>query len=295
MSQNCGCWVDYYGEKACGAAPTHAVVCDGDVIGLLCRSHSREDCRDAHLRRGFIQKIHHDAMNASGDWRVEPTVESLHCEACKQRLPIDKYPGRKCPECQRAAMIADATDRQTAAMTSLHRTIEEFKERQIMATNQTPAASPGIIDRTVSAATAIGLDDMTLRMTARQIRKLAKAPLTAGLAARLKVAKPREFTRAVTAFLNSDLGDAALSVVLGGIVRYAPFVPEKYRESLSRELVVDGGAAVLDFAADIVMGPVRDALSGASSLLADPNVASALRDGGIKVESVATVGAEVAR
>ncbi len=157
----------------------------------------------------------------------------------------------------------------------------------------TAQKSDSIIDRASAVATAVGVNDMALRAAARQIRKLAKAPLIAGLKARLGVKNPREFTRAVTAFLDSDLGDAALSVTLGGIIRYAPFVPEEYRDRLSHELVVDGGAAALDFAAEIVMAPVRDALAGASGLLANPNVSAALRDGGIRVESVTAEKATV--
>lgn len=231
-------------------------------------------------------------MNAGTGWDVK--LVSLFCESCRQRLPAERYPGPKCPECMRAVMVASATKEQTAAIVALQQTMARLEERAITmarehdmgTTATTVQKNESIIDRASAVAAAVGVNDMALRAAARQIRKLAKAPLVAGLKARLSVKNPREFTRAVTAFLDSELGDAALSVALGGIIRYAPFVPEEYRDRLSHELVVDGGAAAFDFAAEIVMAPVRDALAGASGLLANPNVANALRDGGIKVENV---------
>lgn len=281
-----------YQSEVCGSAASHVVVADdGTVIGYVCRNHAAEEhFRDKWMLDQFIDSCSYKSMNAGSGRDVK--LVSLFCESCRQRLPTERYPGPRCPECMRSVMLADAANRQTAAIVALHETMARIERRSIEMAREhtdmgtTAQKSDSIIDRASAVATAVGVNDMALRAAARQIRKLAKAPLIAGLKARLGVKNPREFTRAVTAFLDSDLGDAALSVTLGGIIRYAPFVPEEYRDRLSHELVVDGGAAALDFAAEIVMAPVRDALAGASGLLANPNVSAALRDGGIRVENV---------
>lgn len=283
-----GCDVpNVYGTERCVKKPTHAVVAtDGTLVGLVCGYHATQ----SYGERDFDAYLHGVRENRTR-FDAEVRLVSLFCDSCKQRLPMDNYPGPLCPECMRVVMVTTATREQTAAIVALRETMVRI-EKRAMAMETKTQKDDGIIGRASAVASAVGANDMAMRAAARQIRKLAKAPLVAGLKARLGVKNPREFTRAVTAFLNSDLGDAALSVALGGIIRYAPFVPEGLRDNLSRELVIDGGAAVLDFAADIVMGPVREVLAGASSILADPNVAAALRDGGIKVDSVVTEASE---
>ena len=291
------CEVDkagWNGPNLCGASATHVVVAsDGTVLGYVCRKHAALDYGEEQWQRQhFLQGCSQRSLNEGLEWAVQ--LEPLFCESCRQRLSTQKYPGRRCSECMRAVMLTAASKEQTAAIVALREAMVRIEERAITmarehdmgTTTTTVQKNESIIDRASAVAAAVGVNDMALRAAARQIRKLAKAPLVAGLKARLSVKNPREFTRAVTAFLDSELGDAALSVALGGIIRYAPFVPEEYRDRLSHELVVDGGAAALDFAAEIVMAPVRDALAGASGLLANPNVANALRDGGIKVENV---------
>lgn len=280
--------------KQCGFPSTHALIdAEGFLVRHICRHHATEKSY-TDAPRQMQELIRHIERNGWNEGvRGDVTLVSLHCETCKARLATDLYPGPKCPECMRAAMVVGATEKQTAAMLSLRKTIKRFKESN-MATTQVPTA--GLIDRVTTTANALGFNEMALRATARQIVKLVKAPLAAGLAARFRSGKSRgEFARTVTTFLGTDLGDAGLSVLLGGIVRVAPGVPEVYREALSRELIIGGGAVAVDFVVDIVMGPVREALSGAANLLADPGVSATMASGGgIRVGEVpATQGANV--
>lgn len=271
---------------------------DGLTFAFLCNEHKAEEGRERQSVSNLLDGIRRAEWRelAGGDVRIV----SLYCETCRQRLSTDRYPGPKCPECMRVTMVVGASEKQTTAIESL-RSIIEQERKQIMAREHTEAApatraAPTLTERASTVASAIGLDEMAALATARQLVKLAKAPLVAGLAARLKVAKPREFTRAVRAFLDSELGHASLSVALGGIMRYAPFVPEQYRETLSHAMVVDGGATALDFAADILMGPVREALGNAVGVLADPAIGRAINaGGGVHVDFAQKANAEVGR
>lgn len=186
-------------------------------------------------------------------------------------------------------MVTNATREQTAAIVALRETMVRIEERAIKkeydmgATNTKPA---GMIDRATAFAGAMGADKMALRAAARQIIKTVKQPLAAGLATRLKGGKPREFTRSIAAFLDTPLGNAGLSLFLGGMVKVFPGVPDAYREALSEEFIVEGGAVAVDFAADIFMGPIRDALSGGVALLANPGSALPASDPTIGVTYV---------
>ena len=70
------------------------------------------------------------------------------------------------------------------------------------------------------------------------------------------------------------------------MVKVFPGVPDAYREALSEEFIVEGGAVAVDFAADIFMGPIRDALSGGVALLANPGSALPASDPTIGVTYV---------
>lgn len=156
-------------------------------------------------------------MNASGDWRVEPTVESLHCEACKQRLPIDKYPGRKCPECQRAAMIADATDRQTAAInvslaksvaTAVFQAIEEERRKTMATTKQQNDESGNDLQREIQ--------DGLWRAGAEALIDTARVALVEMLAAELPEDERETAAVMLAKVLRGKLGIAIVAATAGG-------------------------------------------------------------------------------
>lgn len=291
MSDSCAVKTEWTpeGRKRCGITATHAVVDDrGSVHGFVCDGHANVAHGAYHEMQyvsEYMREIEGAAWSASrGSRYLTMSVVSLYCEVCRQRLPTNRYPGAKCPECMRSTMVADAMNRQAEAVVKLQEILERQRSNEIiMARENTDTKTTGLIDRATATATALGADKMALRAAARQILKAVKQPLAAGLATRLKGNKPREFTRSIAAFLDTPLGESALSLCLGGVVRVFPGVPEAYRDSLSEEFTVSGGANALDFVADIFMGPIRDALAGGVALLAAP---SALTQGGFHVEPV---------
>lgn len=98
--------------ERCGKKATHGAVVDGEVIAFLCKKHASNEGPYPYYREQFISRL----KNERQLWDVQVKVESLHCETCKQRLSTDRHPGAQCPECRRAAIIAEATDRQTAVL-----------------------------------------------------------------------------------------------------------------------------------------------------------------------------------
>lgn len=84
------------------------------------------------------------------------------------------------------------------------------------------------------------------------------------------------------------------AVALGTVVKYVPGIPEAVGSTMSHELIVMGGTEVMDFAADVIFGPIRDAIDKSAALLADPKIRNAFDHGSaIRAESVSVVDASV--
>lgn len=239
-------------------------------------------------------------------------VVSPNCIDCDGTIPPNQKVGERyrerCRECANAHRIASATEAQTAALASQTAAANtQAKELAKIAVNQTEAIqrlaeafgrntdamvairkqlrrnrntlamknenptppSPGLFDRVATIATGIGIDEMAVRAVARQMRKLVKEPIVAALAARSDTS---QFVSTARAFLGTEFGDAALSLVMSAAVRYIPVVPQDWREPLAREFVVEGGASIIDTLADVFAAPIREAFANAAGTLANPNI-----------------------
>ncbi len=229
-----------------------------------------------------------------------------NCVDCGDDIRTNEVIGgryhERCKECLNAHRIAAATAAQTAAAEVQTQTLAKItvnqtemlsrlvlafqsnteamvairkqirRNRNLTMKNDTPAAQPptsGFLDRVSSMAADIGVDDMAVRAVARQMLKLVKEPVIAALAARSDTS---QFVGTAKAFLGTEFGDAALSLVMSAAVRYIPVVPQAWREPLAREFVVEGGASVLDTLADVFAAPIRNAFSNAAGTLANPNI-----------------------
>lgn len=230
-----------------------------------------------------------------------------NCVDCGDDIRTNKVIGaryhERCKECLNAHRIAAATAAQTAAtevqtqtlakigvnqtealsrlvqafqsnteaMVAIRKQLRRNRRLATMKTDTPAAQSPtsGFLDRVSSIAAGIGVDEMAVRAVARQMRKLVKEPIVAALAARSDTS---QFVSTARAFLGTEFGDAALSLVMSAAVRYIPVVPQDWREPLAREFVVEGGASVIDTLADVFAAPVREAFANAAGTLANPNI-----------------------
>jgi len=165
--------------------------------------------------------------------------------------------------------LVQAFQSNTEAMVAIRKQLRRNRKLATMKTDTAQSPTSGFLDRVSSMAAGIGVDEMAVRAVARQMRKLVKEPIVAALAARSDTS---QFVSTARAFLGTEFGDAALSLVMSAAVRYIPVVPQDWREPLAREFVVEGGASVIDTLADVFAAPVREAFANAAGTLANPNI-----------------------
>jgi hypothetical protein len=193
-------------------------------------------------------------------------VKGLTAAANTQAKELAKIAVNQTEAIQR---LAEAFGRNTDAMVAIRKQLRRNRNTLAMKNENPTPPSPGLFDRVATIATGIGIDEMAVRAVARQMRKLVKEPIVAALAARSDTS---QFVSTARAFLGTEFGDAALSLVMSAAVRYIPVVPQDWREPLAREFVVEGGASIIDTLADVFAAPIREAFANAAGTLANPNI-----------------------
>lgn len=101
------------------------------------------------------------------------------------------------------------------------------------------------------------------RVTATQFVRTVKEPLVTALTKNMSKGKAKQMTKALGQFFDSDVGEAFLSVMLAVAVAQVPLPNgmETKKRHLTEELRVMSYSTLGNTLADILMGPMRDALS----------------------------------
>ena len=95
------------------------------------------------------------------------------------------------------------------------------------------------------------------RTAGTQLVKLCKEPLVAAISRK----QGSDFAEKVGGFLETETGDAFLSVLLSLAMPLSPGVPENVKNTMSQELRVRGMYKASDALADVFMGPLRQVMS----------------------------------
>lgn len=137
--------------------------------------------------------------------------------------------------------------------------------------------------------------DIGYRTSARQLAKMVRDPLVKGIAQRLgRNSRDRaRYAEQIGAFLDTEAGFGVLQGLVGLAMLTLP-TDNEYVELIGQESLTAGGTAVTDTLADMVMNPLREALTALISGLPKGQVRVDLSDDAKRAKRRAELEAELA-